>query len=288
MFAYFFVRLSILCFKIVPFSLLYKVSWLFYILTYYALRIRRKQVFRSLLLSFPEKSKKELKIIEKKIYQNMSHVFFENIKAFSLSSKDLIKRVRYKNSECVLNYMEEQKSCILYFSHYCNWEWLATLGSAFPKRGVALFKRIHNNHVNKCILNQRESLGLSLVPQKKFLRFLNENIRKKNDQMNSKAFLMLSDQRPRASQDAITLDFLNQKTQFLLGPEKIAKRYKMPIVYLHMTRAKLGYYDVKFIPFGIPEENKPLGNLTKRLVKELENQIKKEPQDWFWMHNRWK
>lgn len=99
-----------------PFWIIYRISDLLYPLMYYVIRYRKKVVFENLNLAFPEKTKKEKILIAKKFYRHFCDLLLEVIKTFSISKKELLKRLRYTNPECL--YEEYEKKRIFWlFSH---------------------------------------------------------------------------------------------------------------------------------------------------------------------------
>lgn len=288
MFSYAFLRLVVFIFSFIPFFLLQRASLLFYFLVFYLLRLRRKQVRKDLLKSFPEKPKRELIKIEQDIYKNMCQMLCETLKSFSMKKEAMLKRVCFKNPEYLDNLFKQKKSCVLYFSHSYNWEWLVSMGIRFPDEAVDIYKRIHNKFLDDYILSRRTFFGGGLVDQRTFPRYLTGLMRKNFLETDPKAFIMIADQRPRKSQESISLNFLNRKTDFLVGPEKMARRFDLEMIYLKMTQKKIGYYEISFVPFGKPSQEEALGTLTKKLVTKLESEIREDPKSWFWLHNRWK
>lgn len=87
--------------------------------------IGKKVVWENLRNSFPEKSEKELRIIMRKFYCHFCDVVVEGLKSFSISEKQLQKRVEAVNTELLEKYYRLNKSVILCTGHYGNWEWPA-------------------------------------------------------------------------------------------------------------------------------------------------------------------
>ena len=81
---------------------------------------------------------------------------------------------------------------------------------------------------------------------------------------------------------------LNQDTPFVLGPEKLAKKLDLAVVYLNINRIKRGYYECEFSLITENPGNTKEYEITESFLKLLENQIRKEPAYWLWTHNRWK
>ena len=66
------------------FKQLYLFSDFFYYILYYVIGYRKKVVRNNLKLAFPEKTNKELLMIEKKYYRNLSDVFLESFKSMNI------------------------------------------------------------------------------------------------------------------------------------------------------------------------------------------------------------
>jgi KDO2-lipid IV(A) lauroyltransferase len=82
--------------------------------------------------------------------------------------------------------------------------------------------------------------------------------------------------------------FLNQDTPVYVGPEKLAKKFNYPVVYMNVKRLKRGYYEV--IPellFAHPQETAD-NEILEGFMNRLESEIKIDPSIWLWSHKRWK
>lgn len=84
---YFFV----IVFSRIFFSVLYRFSDFLFTINYYFINYRKFTVKVNLKHSFPELSKKEIKNITKKFYQNFSDYIVKTIKLFTLSKKEIRK-----------------------------------------------------------------------------------------------------------------------------------------------------------------------------------------------------
>src|ERR1700742_2301304 len=85
--------------SLLPFWLLYLFSDLLYIIIYYILRYRLNVVRENLRNSFPEKTDTERKAIEKNYYHYLGDLIVEVIKLFTISEKQLKKRMLAPNGE---------------------------------------------------------------------------------------------------------------------------------------------------------------------------------------------
>lgn len=78
--------------SLLPFRLLYCLSDVVAFIAYYIVRYRRKIVRGNLVTSFPEKSEKEIKDIERRFYRWFCDYFVEAVKLLSISEDELNRR----------------------------------------------------------------------------------------------------------------------------------------------------------------------------------------------------
>ena len=108
-----------------PLSVLYVFASFLYVVVYYLVGYRKKVVFDNLQKSFPEKSIREIKAIQKRFYKNLADVIVEILKTNSISEKEMAKRVVIKNPEVIEDIVTGDEQSILGLTgHICNWEWL--------------------------------------------------------------------------------------------------------------------------------------------------------------------
>ena len=112
-----------------PFPALYFFSDINFFFIYHVFGYRRKVVRTNLCNSFPEKSSKEIIILEKKFYHHLCDLLMEILKIRGISKKQLLKRVHFKNTELLDELYQKGKSIIAVTGHVGNWEWT---GMALP------------------------------------------------------------------------------------------------------------------------------------------------------------
>src|SRR5690242_12563780 len=103
-----------------PFAVLYKISDLLYYLFYYGLGYRKNVVLKNIQQSFPEKSAAEHVVICKKFYRHFCDLILESLKVFTISEKDVRKRMIFKNPEFLNAYFHQKQSIIIAGGHYNN------------------------------------------------------------------------------------------------------------------------------------------------------------------------
>lgn len=271
-------------FSLLPFSILYGFSWILYVLLNYVIGYRRKVIYNNLKNSFPEKSEKEIKEIQKKFYKNFSDYLVETLKTLSISIEELNKRHTFTNIELFRKYELEGRDIMMMAGHVFNWEWFVSTGPNIQTpTTVAVYHKVKNEFWNHQVNKIRGKFGTVQLDMKKTPRFM---MGTPND--GSHAYLFVADQSPKKSAIHFDLEFLNQATPVFVGFDKIAIKKNMAVLYCKMVKIKQGYYHTTF------EEIKPDGEkfedmeIVQKFFNKLENTIKENPDNWLWSHKRWK
>lgn len=271
---------------LLPFSVLYLISDILYLLIYYVVRYRRKLVRRNIKNSFPCESEKKIIRIEKDFYRHLCDYFVETIKTLHISDEEVQKRMKFENPEMINRLTASGNSCILSLGHYANWEWVTTLGfhlSPGVKQGL-VYKELHSNAFDKLFLEIRGRFQAIPIEMNSLYRKLIES------RNNGERVVVgsLTDQRPPKSTGHYWTTFMNQDAVVQTGMERIAKLLSFSIVYLDITKVKRGYYVGKFYVITPDASNEPEFEIMERYINKLEETIKKEPAYYLWSHNRWK
>src|SRR5690606_41088814 len=99
--------------SILPFKLLYLLSYKVYIILYHIVGYRKKTVTKNLRLVFPEKTENEIAVIRNKFYRHLCDMFLEMAKTMTISESELKKRFKVKHTEEFKRLESLNKSIIL-------------------------------------------------------------------------------------------------------------------------------------------------------------------------------
>ncbi len=270
--------------SILPFPLFYLVSDGIYLLLYRIIGYRKKVVYQNLKNSFPEKKHEELKKIEKQFYHYLVDLFLETLKTLTISKKEAIKRCKL-NSKAILLFNElytQKQSCILVMGHFGNWEWAGNTFSLINQQQLyVIYHPLTNKHFDKLMYDMRTRFGSKLYAMKDTMRGMISN----RNEINATAFI--ADQTP-SPENAYWTTFLNQDTPVFWGTEKIAQKLNYPVVYVTINRVKRGFYEVNAEILVKEPKNTKEGEISELHTRQLEKDIKAQPEIWLWSHRRWK
>lgn len=268
--------------SLLPMRILYMFSDLMFFIVYRCIGYRKKVVFDNLKNAFPDKNEAELKGIAEQFFRNMIDSFIETFKLLSVSSRFLQQRVS-ANWEILETLQKSGKNCQLHLGHTFNWEWghhVLQMNTAYQV--LVVYGPLSNQAFEKLLLKIRTRFGSKFIPA--------------SDMKNSIARFadtqyllgLVADQSPGKPQQAYWLNFLNQPTAFIPGPEKAARNLDIPVLFVSIYKPRRGYYHAELM---IASEHPAMlapGELTVMYAKFLEEAIRKHPENWLWSHRRWK
>lgn len=269
--------------SILPFRLLYGLSNLLYLLLYSILGYRVKVVRGNLERSFPEKSTKERRTIERKFYKHLADMMLETIKGMSISESELRKRMKLSDPSLFEKLAAEGKSVIVVMSHCGNWEWVCLAADiSAPQHAQCVYKTLSSPNWEQWFYKVRSRFGTEPFPMEKTLRHMSANAHK----LTATAFI--GDQNPANGKNAYWTTFLNQDTCFMQGSEKIAKKFGHAVIYLQAEKVARGYYVCHTNMLCDTPSQTSDGEITEMIARATEKDIISQPENWLWSHRRWK
>ena len=281
---YWLFRLGIGLSSWIPFSLLYYFSDGLAFILQRIIRYRKAVIEQNIKRAFPNKSEREIQLIIDKFYRNLSDTILEGAKGYSYPPEKLLERFRLKPNPKLKACFDKGQSIILVGAHFANWEWGMMCGGLHMNHHVMCYYQPIRNHFINEFYRKRFSADRNLTTVSKkevvrnFVKCRKETV----------AHLLIADQSPVSKNNGIWLDFLNQDTLAIVGPEKLSKKFNYPVFYVHIERAERGQYKVEVKELVSSTRNSQNGEITTEFMKILEQKILKEPHQWLWSHKRWK
>lgn len=269
--------------SLLPLRVIYVFTDIFYLLLITIIPYRRKVIQKNLTHSFPNKSKKEINALTRRFYRHLTDLLAEGIKGLSINKKELLKRFRVSNPEVMQECYAQNKDVLLVSGHYNNWEWLIlSQPLLFPHLAVGVGMPLTNGFWDKKLNERRARNGMHIIHSKTVRPFFEKQLK------SAKATLLLADQSPGDAKKSYWMNFLNQQTAVLYGPEQLAIRYNQNVVFFHIEKIKRGYYTMHLRLITSQPRTTKWGEITEAHTRLLEEQIQQHPTYWIWSHKRWK
>jgi KDO2-lipid IV(A) lauroyltransferase len=272
---------------ILPLPVLYLLSDILFFMTYYIARYRRKVVRKNLNSSFPDKTEKEIVTLERRFYRHFADYIVETLKLAHISQEEILRRANIRNPELIFDLMDKGHTCfIIIMGHYGNWEWFSGASARFEGRGhiYQIYRPLTNKAFDRLFVYLRTRFHSYGIKK-------NEAVRDMINLKRNKTYAFvpfLADQSPSKANLHYWTKFLNQDSAILTGPERIAKKLDLPVIFADTQKVKRGYYTVDFKLITDNPKTLPDYQLTDQYVQLMEACILRDPAYWLWTHKRWK
>ncbi|RTE51754.1 lipid A biosynthesis acyltransferase [Arenibacter aquaticus] len=266
-----------------PYRLFYMFSDFVFVIVYHVVGYRKKVVLNNLMLVFPKKDKDELKRLRKDFYRHMCDMFLEMVKTLDLTKEAVKERYKVTNIE-VLRNITKDRSVLIVCSHYANWEWNVSINNYVDAKGYAVYQKIGNRYFDGLIRKIRAKWNTTLITQQETVKTVYKNVQ---NQVIA-GYGMVSDQSPQVKRAQYWSEFMGVKVPIFNGPESMARKLDLDVVFLKVSKVKRGYYQAEFIPIAIEGKQTEKNEITDRFLRLTEQQIMEKPEHYLWTHKRWK
>jgi Kdo2-lipid IVA lauroyltransferase/acyltransferase len=269
--------------SLLPFGVLYKISdglsWVLSDVVGY----RKYDIFNNLRNSFPEKPEAEIQRIGRAFYRHLCDTMLESVKTFTVTKAQTLPRVYCTNAEVIDRYADQGRSVLFVAGHYSGFEWLVFSVNLLIKHQVsAVYRPLNNVFFDKKIQESRSRMGLKLVSMYNVKSYLADGLTEPT------AVVFAMDQSPSKPVNVHWIEFLNQDTAVLFGTEKYAKEYDLPVIFGHLSKNERGRYGITFEVVSDSPKTTAHGEITEKMMRLLEADIRQKPEFWLWSHRRWK
>ncbi|MEN6376048.1 MAG: lysophospholipid acyltransferase family protein [Smithella sp.] len=275
----------LLFFRCIPQKVRKGLFLLLFILFYHLVPRNRLIALHNLRCSFPEKEMNELIRITKGVYRNFAIVAAEFFDLPYINKENIHEWLEVKGLENFQKAYAKSKGVLSIVAHFGNWELMAIAGSIFLKPMHIVYRPLDNPTFNNIVEYVRTVQGNSLVPKEKaalrIIRLLRDN----------QLIAILNDQNV-AREEGVFVDFFGRPACTGIGLAAMAISSGAPVLPCFMARQKSGKYllilqpAVEAVCTGDYERDLLVN--TQRFTKIVEEVIREYPEQWFWVHQRWK
>jgi KDO2-lipid IV(A) lauroyltransferase len=244
------------------------------------LGFRRRIVLENLRTAFgAEMDEKELRKIAARSYQQIAMTFLELAIAPKLRRR--IQNMLEPEQVILLQQLLARgKGLVAITGHLGNWELQgAGFVAALQLPLTVVARRQSNPSVDRYITERRNELGMEVVDLKASMKPLLQAMK------NHDTVGLVADQ--RAGRNAVHVDFFGKTAATHPGPAQLVLKYGAPLVFMAAIRKGPGHFAILFREIPV-RENDTVESLTRRHVKVLEDFVRQYPEQYFWLHQRWK
>ncbi len=284
---YVLVRVVISAVQCVPLGVCRRISEILAFLFCDVLRIRGRLVDDNLKHAFPEKSRKERKTLERQMWLHLFLMVAEVAHAQrELNPLNWFRHVTIENGREMFTALQEDRPIILITAHFGNFEiggfLLGLLG--YPTFSVA--RKLDNPYLDRFISEFRGRTGQVIIDKNTGYEEILDVLE------NNGIMAFLADQ--SAGRKGAWVKFFGRPASAYKAMALMSVQYDAPIFVCYATRRNgeplnftMRVVD-KLDPRNLPEKIKTIQQITQWHVSKLEEQARLAPDQYWWLHNRWK
>jgi KDO2-lipid IV(A) lauroyltransferase len=255
------------------------VSWL----VFDVVRLRRSLIMRNLTLAFPEMSEAEKARVGRKSVETFTLTALE---LFRSRAVDIAGRIDLKNDHYIRDALAKGQGCYVLCFHVGNWEAMGAACTRLITPSYVIVKKVGSPGVDRFVSELRRLNGFLTIARKH-----------KGD-----GFRAIKDTLARGEIVGFVMDQArpgNPRLPFFGHPAKtntsfaaIWRRHPAPIIPAYIVRHAVGVHTVEFFPEVVPTATDDTEADVLRHSTEfnqvVESCVRRVPEHYFWMHNRWK
>ena len=242
-------------------------------------RIAAKNLHRSRGVCPPD----EVPAFILRIYQHFGQSLVEVLMMSRLLQRHEFTKVVHLRTENFDRCVNEGRGAIVVVAHQGNWEMIGVACTLAGYPVHSLMRPIDNPWIDAYLRHFRTLTGQKMIPRD---RALGEMIRV----LQRKKFLIVQvDQDARES--GVYVNFFGRPASTHRAAATLALKYNAPIVLANMYREGAINHCVisdPFYPDAFRDQPDPVRAITQAITDLLEEYIRQHPEQWFWIHDRWK
>lgn len=244
---------------------------------------RRDLTLEGLERCLPDVNPAGRRRLAREFYHWLGQLAAEVLHGARLTPEALTECMRFEDTGVVLDELAAGRRVLLLGAHHGNWEWLLLQCSrAFGEPLVAAYKPSGQAWADGWIRDLRGRFGATMVPAQDLVQYL---IAQRGQ---VRLLAMLADQSPARRDRQTWLPFLGQETAFFEGPGWIGAKLGFRPVFIAMRPDGRGRYVARFVPLLAADERPHPDQILRAYVRQLEQQVRAHPVQYFWAYNRWK
>lgn len=218
-------------------------------------------------------------------YENLLFNLADFIDNQGIDRKRLLAKVNFQNGEIFENALNSAKPVILITGHYGNWE---LIGLAIAARYVPLSvigRPLDSSVMNAILRQNREQFDIDVIDKNGAMRAMIQCLKK------GRVLGILVDQNT-AENEGVLIDFFGHKARHTPSVALLARKFNAIVIPTFISSTDHKHHSITFYP---PIEIETTGDHDKDTLTHVQAQaeiteqvIRSKPDEWFWLHKRWK
>ena len=253
---------------------------------YYASsRFHRKNTIHHLTLALGrEKSGTEIRRLSREVFLHFATVGVDALRIPVYVRQGIDGLITTRNVHFLDQARDDGKGYILLTGHFGNWELMGAWVAQKKYHPHVVGAAFSNAKVNQLIVDTRNQAGYVNIERGSATRGIVKALR------NGYPVALLIDQDTRVK--GVFVDFFGMKAHTPIGPAYLAGAFDVPIIPLVMRLKEDLTYEIEcFEPIRhvhTGDRERDMIATTQKCSDIYERIIRRHPEQWVWMHRRWR
>jgi KDO2-lipid IV(A) lauroyltransferase len=252
------------------------------VLAWHVARGERNKTLRHLAIAFPEQDESARRGTAKGVFRHLGVSLFELMWLPNMTAATRAETTLVEGFDRVLEVIDSGRGVVVFTAHCGNWEWLSYITGTFGRPVSVLQRERDDPGMNRYITAVRASAGVRTIDRGtgSAARDMIQAIRRGG----ILAFVL--DQNIRT--DSVKVPFFGRPALTPIGPVKFAIRTEAVVTVAFIERREDGMQLAHFSePMQCRRDGDPVA-LAAEITRLIEEQIRRVPEQWVWMHDRWR
>ena len=245
---------------------------------------QRKLAYKHIQQALDITDERTIKTNVKKCFSNLGKNMVEFMLFPRMNPKLLRQYVRFEGVQHVENALAKGKGAIILTGHFGNWELLAASISTTVAPLTPIVRELRSPRLNALVSRYREKAGYSTIDRDTGVRQALRCLR------NNNLLGIVAD--VDTSVNGVFVDFFGRPAYTPYSPIAFALKTGATILPSFIVRQPDGTHQAIIEPpltlERCDDKEKELVINTQKYTKVIESYIRKNPEQWIWMHKRWK
>jgi KDO2-lipid IV(A) lauroyltransferase len=196
---------------------------------------------------------------------------------------ELARRISVTGMEHATEALARKKGVLVLTAHIGNWD-LMGLWAASQLPLTIISKEIKNRSLNAFWMEKRKHHGLRIVPARDSYRACLRVLKA------GECLGFVLDQN-MTRPNGIFVEFFGRPASTTPGLAALSAHTGAPVLPVFMVRRADGRHEVKVLPLLEPPATRKadaIAEATQRYTRIIEDVIRQHPDQWIWMHRRWR
>jgi Kdo2-lipid IVA lauroyltransferase/acyltransferase len=251
----------------------------------HVVRLRRTYVLATLARCFPEKSKQDRKAIYQAMCCHQALNLMELMRFVGGKEAELGRLFEAHNLARAEAAHARGKGVLILIAHFGNYALLALQVPKLFKYPLSIVaKPLKNKALDELWWGLQAKAGITGIPGRNAYRACVRALRN-----NELVGFMLDQNRPTGQ--GVFVDFFGQPASTTAGLALLSAQTGAPVLPVFMRRTPDGRHVLEVLPLLEPPPNRQEETIlahTAAYTKIIEEEIRRYPEQWLWLHKRWK